>query len=238
LSLFDPWRLVFTCAVALLIYQIPWSNFGWRATPWQRTALIIPALMALITAEDISHLSLVITALFYVRIAYAQKNIRWSYISLGLLNWFAIRLIVQHNTQLILVAGMISLSILYLAQFDRDIKHHRQLRHYLRLLGSSIFCITALFEQPGIMTGAIAFGLILSGLGLRIRAFLFTGTITLVVTVLYQLIILIFIYSFLKWVVGLLTGISSIAIAAGFETKRDRLSHQLRSYREQLQSWQ
>lgn len=240
LSLFDPWRLVFTCAVALLIYQIPWSNFGWRATPWQRTALIIPALMALITAEDISNLSLVITALFYVRIAYAQKNIRWSYISLGLLNWFAIRLIiiVQHNTQLILVAGIISLSILYLAQFDRDLQHHRQLRHYLRLLGSSIFCITALFEQPGIIPGAIAFSLILSGLGLRIRAFLFTGTITLVLTVLYQLIILIFTYSFLKWVVGLLTGISSIAIAAGFETKRDRLSHQLRSYREQLQSWQ
>ena len=240
LSLFDPWRLVFTCAMALLIYQIPWSNFGWRATPWQRTALIIPALMALITAEDISNLSLLITALFYLRIAYAQKNIRWSYISLGLLNWFAIRLIiiVQHNTQLILVAGIISLSILYLAQFDRDLQHHRQLRHYLRLLGSSIFCITALFEQPGIMTGAIAFGLILSGLGLRIRAFLFTGTITLVLTVLYQLIILIFIYSFLKWVVGLLTGISSIAIAAGFETKRDRLAHQLRSYREQLQSWQ
>lgn len=239
LSLFDPWRLVFTCAMALLIYQIPWSNFGWRATPWQRTALIIPALMALITAEDISNLSLVITALFYVRIAYAQQNIRWSYISLGLLNWFAIRLIiVQPNTQLILVAGMISLSILYLAQFDRDLQHHRQLRHYLRLLGSSIFCITALFEQPGIMTGAIAFGLIFSGLGLRIRAFLFTGTITLVLTVLYQLIILIFTYSFLKWVVGLLTGISSIAIAAGFETKRDRLSHKLRSYREQLQSWQ
>jgi hypothetical protein len=88
------------------------------------------------------------------------------------------------------------------------------------------------------MTGAIAFGLIFSGLGLRVRAFLFTGTITLVLTVLYQLIILIFTYSFLKWVVGLLTGISSIAIAAGFETKRDRLSHQLRSYREQLQSWQ
>jgi hypothetical protein len=240
LSLFDPWRLVFTCSIALLIYQIPWSNFGWRATPWQRIALIIPALMALITAEDISNLSLVITALFYLRIAYAQKNIRWSYISLGLFNWLVIRLIiiVQQNTQLILVAGTIALSILYLAQFDRDLQHHRQLRHYLRLLGSSIFCITALFEQPGIIPGAIAFSLILSGLGLRIRAFLFTGTITLVVTVLYQLIILIFTYSFLKWVVGLLTGISSIAIAARFETKRDRLSHQLRSYRQQLQSWQ
>jgi hypothetical protein len=68
--------------------------------------------------------------------------------------------------------------------------------------------------------GKIPFGFIFSGLGLRIRAFLFTGTITLIVTVLHQLIILLFTYSFLKWVVGLLTGISSIAIAAGFENRK------------------
>ncbi|MGB5714124.1 MAG: hypothetical protein WBM44_24835, partial [Waterburya sp.] len=97
LSLFDPWRVIFTCALALLIYQIPWQNLGWRVTPWQRTALITPALMALVTAEDISDLSLVVTALFYLRIAYAQKNIRWSYISLGFINWAVIRLAWQHN---------------------------------------------------------------------------------------------------------------------------------------------
>lgn len=240
LSFFDPWRIVFTCAIALLIYQIPWQNFGWRSTPWQRSALIIPALMALITAEDISVLSLVISALFYLRIAYAQKNIRWSYISLGFINWLVIKLLGESNPQstVTVVAGIIGLSILYLAQFDPDLKLRRHLRHYLRLLGSSIFCITALFEQPAIITGAIAFGFILVGLGLKIRAFLFTGTITLVLTVLYQLIILIFTYSFLKWIIGLLTGISSIAIAAGFESQRDRLSHKLRNYRDQLQSWQ
>jgi hypothetical protein len=239
LSLFDPWRLVFTCAISLLIYQIPWQNFGWRTTPWQRTALIIPALMALITAEDISAFSLLITALFYLRIAYAQRNIRWSYISLGFVNWLAIRIVVeQTNTQSILVAGIISLSILYLAQFDPAVQSRRQIRHYLRLLGSSIFCTTALFEQPGIIPGAIAFSFIFVGLGLRIRAFLFTGTVTLILTVLHQLIILVFTYSFLKWVVGLLTGISSIAIAAGFENKRDRLSEQLKRYRDRLHSWQ
>ncbi len=240
LSFFDPWRIVFTCAIALLIYQIPWQNFGWRSTPWQRSALIIPALMALITAEDISVLSLLISALFYLRIAYAQKNIRWSYISLGFINWLVIKLLGEYNPQstVTVVAGIIGLSILYLAQFDPDLKLRRHLRHYLRLLGSSIFCIAALFEQPAIITGAIAFGFILVGLGLKIRAFLFTGTITLVLTVLYQLIILIFTYSFLKWIIGLLTGISSIAIAAGFESQRDRLSHKLRNYRDQLQSWQ
>jgi len=241
-GLLDSWYLngymVFTCAIAWLMYQIPWQNFGWRGTPWRYTALMLPALMVLSTVADISNFSLVVTALFYLGIAYLQRNIRWSYISLGLINWLAIRLIGQDHTPPMLVAGIISLSMLYIAQFDSNLQRHRHLRHYLRLLGSSIFCVTALFEQPGIIPGAIAFCFIFIGLGLKIRAFLFTGTITLIVTVLHQLIILLFTYSFLKWVVGLLTGISSIAIAAGFENKRDRVADRLKNYRDRLQSWQ
>ena len=105
-------------------------------------------------------------------------------------------------------------------------------------MGCSILCLAALFEQPGIIPGAIAFAFIFLGLGMRIRAFLFTGTICLVITVLHQLIILVFTYSFLKWVVGLLAGIGSIAIAAGFENKRDQVSHKVKSYGEQLKNWQ
>lgn len=239
LSLFDPWRVIFTCAVALAIYQIPWRNFGWRATPWQRTALITPALMALVTAENISYLSLIVTAIFYLRIAYHQKNIRWSYISLGFINWGIIRLVWQYNTELIWWAGILSLSILYIAQFDPYLKSHHQQRHYLRLLGSSIICIVALFYQDlGIIPSVISFSLILLGLGLRIRAFLFSGTITLIITVIYQLIILVLTYSFLKWIVGLVAGICSIVIAAGFEKQRDRLNNQLQSYGDKFKKWQ
>ena len=237
LSFFDPWRIVFTCAIALLIYQIPWQNFGWRSTPWQRTAIAIPVLMALVMAEDISYFSLLITALFYLRIAYAQNNIRWSYISLGLFNWLCLRAIEQYLNS-IWISIVVCCSILYIAQFDPYLQSQRQQRHYLRSVGSSVLCLTALFQQPGIGAGIIAFAFILSGLGLRIRAFLFTGTITLILTVLHQLIILVFTYSFLKWVVGLVTGISSIAIAAGFEKQRDRFSNKLRIYQIQLQRWQ
>ncbi len=238
LSLFDPWRVIFTCALALLIYQIPWHNLGWRATPWQHTALIIPAMMSLVTAEDISALSLVVTALFYLRIAYAQQNIRWSYISLGFINWLMIRFTWQHNPEFIWVGGIISLSILYIAQFDPYCQTHRQQRHYLRLIGSSIVCIFALLEQPGIIPGVISFGLIFLGLGLKIRAFLFTGTITLILTAIHQLVILVLTYSFLKWIVGLLAGICSIAIAAGFEKQRDQALNQLKNYSNKLQNWQ
>ena len=132
LSLFDPWRVIFTCAIALIIYQIPWHNFGWRSTPWQRTALVIPALMTLVTAEEISYLSLLITAVFYLRIAYYQRNIRWSYISLGFINWGVLRFIWQYNTEAIWFAAILSLSIFYIAQFDPDIQANRKQRHHPR----------------------------------------------------------------------------------------------------------
>jgi hypothetical protein len=238
LSLFDPWRVIFTCAIALLIYQIPWKNLGWNTTPWQRTALILPALMALITAEDISYLGLLITALFYLRVAYGQKNIRWSYLSLGLIDWGIVRLVWQDNYEFIWLAGIISLSVLYVAQFDPQIKTDYTQRHRWRLFGSSIICIVALFYQPGIVPSAIACGLIFVGLGLKIRAFLFAGTITLILTAIYQLVILVLAYSFLKWVVGLLAGICSIAIAAGFEKQRDQAISQLKNYSDKLQNWQ
>ncbi len=239
LSLFDPWRVIFTCAVALLIYQIPWQNLGWRKTPWQRTALIIPVLMTLITAEDVSYLSLGIVAAFYLHIAFYQKNLRWSYISLGFINWGIIRLVWQYNTELIWIAGIISLSILYVAQFDPYFKSHRRQRHYLRIGGSSIVCITALFYPDwGLIPGVISFSLIFVGLGFKIRAFLFVGTVTLIMTTIYQLIILVLTYSFLKWIVGLVAGICSIIIAAGFEQKRDRFNNQLKSYENKLKTWQ
>ncbi len=239
LSLFDPWRVILTCIVALAIYQIPWQNFGWRATPWRHTALIIPVLMALVTAEDISYLSLFCTALFYVRIAYYQKNLRWSYVSLGFINWGILRLVWQYNTDSIWLAGIIGLSILYIAQFDSYLQSSRQQRHYVRLLGTSIICTSALFHQHiGIVPSIISLIFIAIGLGFKIRAFLFTGTVTIILTVIYQLVILVLTYSFLKWIVGLLVGICSIVIAAGFEKQRKHLTNQLQAKTKQLKNWE
>ncbi|MCC0176444.1 hypothetical protein I4641_05560 [Waterburya agarophytonicola K14] len=239
LSFFDPWRVIFTCAIACLIYQIPWQNLGWRVTPWQRAAVVTPALMALVTAEDISYFSLFVTALFYLRIAYGQKNLRWSYISLGFINWGIIRLVWQFNTELIWLAGIASLSVLYIAQFDPYFRSQPRQRHLLRVVGCSIICFVALFYQdPGIIPGVISFILIFIGLGLKIRALLFSGTVTLILSVIYQLITLVAAYGFLKWVVGLLVGIVSIIVAAGFEKNRDRLTNKLQNYNQKLQNWQ
>ena len=234
LSLFDPWRVIFTCAIALLIYQIPWQDFGWRVTPWRRIALITPAVMVLAIAEDISYLSLLVAALFYLRIAYAQRNIRWSYISLGFIDWGIVR--AWQHFEFIWIPVAIGLSILYIAQFDPN--RSRRLRHYLRIVGCSVICVATLFYPSAIVSGAVAFIFIFIGLGLKIRAFLFTGTITLVLSVIYQLIILVMTYSFLKWIIGLLAGIGSIAIAARFERQRSLFNSQLKNYSDKLQNWQ
>ena len=237
LSLLDPWRIIFTCAIALLIYQIPWQNLGWRRTPWQRTALVMPATMMLATAE-ISNLGLLVTALFYLRIAYAQRNIRWSYPSLGMLGWLCVRLTLISAGNLTAIAGIVSFLLLYIAQLDPDLQSQHRLRHYLRLFATSIFCVVVLLDSSGLVAGAIALGTILLGLGLRIRAFLYIGTATLIITVVHQLIILIFAYSFLKWVVGLAVGIGSIVVAAGFENRREQILSKFQTYTNKLQDWQ
>ena len=237
LSLLDPARIVFTCAIALLIYHLPWRNLGWRPTPWRHTALVIPALMALVTAEDISYFNLLVTALFYLRIAFVQQ-IRWSYLSLGAINWAIIRFSWQNDLGFIGLGATLGWSILYIAQVDAYYQSHRSSRHLVRIIGSTIICMTAFIYDGGIIPGAISLGLIFVGLGLKIRAFLFTGTITLIAVVVYQLVILVLTYSFLKWAIGLVTGIVAIAIAAGLENPRDRALNRLKNYHRELQDWQ
>jgi hypothetical protein len=240
LSIFDRFWVIIACVIALIIYLIPWANLGWRETPWRNAALTLPLLTILITAPTVSSLSLLVAAVFYLYIAYRQSSLRWSYLSLGLINWAVMRLMWQENLEFIWFAIVISLSILYIAQVDPYFQSHCKQRHYLRLVGSGFTCLVALllYQDTGIIPSIISILLVFAGLGLRIRAFLFVGTITLMLTIIYQLIILVFTYSFLKWIVGLIAGIVSIVIAANFESQRDRLNERWQNYLNRLQEWQ
>ena len=116
----------------------------------------------------------------------------------------------------------------------------KPLRHYLRLLGTGIIGGAALWldHQTGIIPGIFSLIAILVGLALRIRAFLYIGTFTFVVDVFYQLVILIFDYPLLKWIVGLLVGLSLLSIAGSFETRRAQLNVLLQNWLAQLQEWE
>ncbi|ELS04786.1 hypothetical protein Xen7305DRAFT_00045220 [Xenococcus sp. PCC 7305] len=239
LSIFDPWWVVLTCVVGLVIYRIPWQKFGWQENPWRHFAIAMPIFISLVTAETISYFSLGIAALFYLYLAYYQKNLRWSYFSLGFIDWAIARFAWEYDLRTIWFACIIGLSILYIAQFDAYFVAHRKEQHYARLAGSGLICLVAMFYQDtGVIPGVISAIAIFAGLGLRIRAFLFVGTITFILTIVYQLVILVFTYSFLKWIIGLIAGIVLISIAANFESKRDRLTNQLQSYVDRLKDWQ
>jgi hypothetical protein len=243
LSIIDPWRILLISSVALIIYQLPWQSWGWQTKPWHRISLLAPLLSAIVTPYDISYLSLFIVAAFYGRIAYQQKNIRWSYLSLAFFDWGICRLLVEKQLEDPLwYAIVFGLSLLYIAQFDRAFlaKSQRKNRHYLRIVGSSTVCIFALIlhQESGIIPSVISLVFTFAGLAFRIRAFLFVGTISFLITAFYQLVVLIFSYSFLKWIIGLGTGIALISIAANFERRREQILNLLQGWFVQLREWQ
>jgi hypothetical protein len=243
LSIIDPWRILLISIVALIIYQLPWQSWGWQTKPWHRISLLAPLLSAIVTPYDISYISLFIVAAFYGRIAYQQKNIRWSYLSLAFFDWGICRLLIEKQLKDSLwYAIVFGLSLLYIAQFDRALItiSQRKNRHYLRIIGSSIICVVALIlhQESGIIPSIISLVFIFSGLALRIRAFLFVGTISFLMTAFYQLVVLVFSYSFLKWIIGLGTGIALISIAANFERRREQILNLLQGWFVQLREWQ
>jgi hypothetical protein len=242
LSILDPYKGIIVCLVALIIARLPWQNWGWRSTPWYVIAVTLPTLTALLTANNISYVNLLVVAVFYVGIAIARKNIRWTYMSLWFIDWGLTKFLVEYNfTDILWYASIIGLSVLAIAGFDPVLitPEQKTNRHYLRIFGSGIICLTALLfhQKTGITPSIISLLFVLTGLGLRIRAFLFVGTINFMLTVFYQLIILVFDRSFLKWVIGLVAGIILISIAANFERRREQINSLLQNWFEQLREW-
>jgi hypothetical protein len=243
LSILDPFRVILVCIVALFIYQIPWQSLGWESTPWHRFAIAIPSLSILVTIDRVSYISLFVVAAFYLRIALRQREIRWTYISLGFIDWAIARFLLENKlTDILYFASIVGLSLLYIAQFDRTLKQPQQRgnRHFLRVSGSGIICIIALLfhQETGLIPTVVSLLAIFLGLGLQIRAFLFMGTITFVLTGFYQLIVLSFEYPLAKWIVGLIAGIIFIIIAANFEKRREDITRLLQNWLQKLERWE
>ncbi|MEB3224800.1 MAG: hypothetical protein VKJ86_03245 [Synechococcus sp.] len=240
----DAFRVLLVSVLALIIFQLPWSNLGWQESPWHRVGIATPALCLAMTASDeISYLSLLSIGFVYLRLVQIQHNIRWSYISLIFGNWLLGKFLFDFNLlQPLSHALQIGLSILLIAQIDPDLKHKKQrnVRHFWRLIGSGVICVIALihYQEFGLTPAIMGLSLIFLALGTHIRAFLYNGTIVLTLTGLYQLVILIDRYSFAKWIIGLVAGIVLISIAANFEQRRLQILAVLDNWVEALNQWQ
>ncbi|PSB38979.1 hypothetical protein C7B69_02720 [filamentous cyanobacterium Phorm 46] len=237
-----PWKVAFASLLAYFIYILPWDNWGWSKKPWQIIASLIPIVVILESPAKFYPISLLIAAAFYVFLAWEKQEVRFTYVSVAIIDWILLRWFGQMGlTQPEWYFTPLGLSFLYVAQFDRALQLPAQkpLRHNLRMLATGLICGIPLLTQQsnGLVAGGFSLVAIAAGLALRVRAFLFVGTGIFLINVFYQLVVLIFEHPLIKWAIGLAFGILFIWIAATFETRRDRISAFVQHWVVQFQLW-
>ncbi len=250
-TLLLPWMGAIISVISYFLYFLPWQRWGWIVKPWRRTAVILPVILATISLmlvpsanEIYSYISTGITIIFYFALAQLSQKIRLTYYALELANLAIYRGLLSTNINLDLVWWVtpVALSGLYIAQIDPNFKHsqQRQTRHFIRCIATGIICGTALFsyQWTGIIPGIFSLVAIFAGLGLRVRAFLYIGTVTFLINACNQLIILNMTYSFLKWIIGFIVGLLLIWIAANFETRREQIFSLLQEQSTDFDRWE
>jgi hypothetical protein len=182
-----PWNGAIACVFAYFLYILPWESWGWSKKPWQLAAYIIPLIILWETRLHVYPITIAIAAAYYIFLAKIRENIRFTYISVALIDWALFRWFWDlHLTDTLWYITPIGLSLLYIAQVDVNLilPDYKTSRHYLRLLGSSIICGWAiLFHQDtAVIPGIFSLIAIFAGLALRVRAFLYVGTATFFIT--------------------------------------------------------
>jgi hypothetical protein len=238
-----PWSGFFASMGAVACSLFPWRSWGWSSRPWQSLALILPLIPIMGYPEQINQISLLIIGGFYLWLARKREQSRWYYLTLIIFDWLIIRWLEEFAlAEPFAYIALLGLSIICLTAIEPLCQgaEGKTFRHYLRLFGTGIICGSALWlhYETGIIPGIVSLLAIFAGLAFQTRAFLYIGTLTFLGDVFYQLVILVFDYPLLKWVVGLILGISLLFIASSFETRRTQLSALLQNWVEQLQNWE
>ncbi len=234
---------------AVLLYFLPWRNWGWNLRPWRNMALLLPAIAVMLTSSQIALQSLLIVAAFYGWTAKAERQPRLSYLGLLLLDWALFRYLNQQGWLTLTWASMaLAGSLLYVAQVDPTLQNDRQQRHWLRSFAVGMLSLTLIYQAEletgaaavwiSLLTLAGAMGLIGLGLGLRVRAFLYVGTATFVIRILRLLWLFIDSYSLLLWAVGIVIGLMFIWIAATFEARRSQVSALVQYWLSEFERWE
>jgi hypothetical protein len=239
LGIIDEGLILISCILGLLVLLAPWRQWGWHDRPWRMVALVLPLSRVVFESDRISLLNLAVLAVFYAGVSRRQKQFGWAYLSLIFVNWAAIRLLFEyHLTSPLWYATSIGLSILAAVQWDPYWQTSKQNRHYGRILGSSTIAVTALlWHQPWLPIG-IGLAIAICGIVLRVRAWLYIGTITFLLTNAYQLLILITEYPITKWAIGLLAGVLIITLAANFERRKEQIERAIGYWLDRFQEWE
>jgi len=253
------WAAAVACPIAMLLEVTPWKRWGWNSRAGQRWAALLPGIVVLLTAWDISIQALLIAAVFYAGMAQRRRQVRLGYVSLLLLDFALLRIFDQLQLRDGLwYGGLLGANLLFLAQVDPQLapspgqalqeQPARGLRHWLRCLGAAIICLSGLYQAEVGITGlggfaaggvAIALGLafVAAGIALRIRAFLYVGTLTFVIRVLLQVWRYIQTDSLFLWGIGIALGSLLIWIAATFEARRSQITALMDYWVVELNAW-
>ncbi|OUC12483.1 MAG: hypothetical protein B0A82_22305 [Alkalinema sp. CACIAM 70d] len=240
------WGGAIATLVAAVTYAIPWRRWGWDDRPWQHCTLSLPTAVPLLTALTINVPSLLITGGFYAGFATVTQQIRVSYLGLLFAIWGLFQLFMQWQFQDPLwYVSVLSLSLLYIVQVDPSLRSQadKEKRHWIRCLAVGLFCATAFLQSEqswlqGLLTIGLGLGLIFAGLGLRVRAYLYVGTVMFMLKVLRQLWLFISDYSLLLWGLGILVGLLLIWIAATFEARRSQAIAFVQYWVNELDAWE
>ncbi|NJN01430.1 MAG: hypothetical protein HC816_02540 [Leptolyngbyaceae cyanobacterium RM1_1_2] len=243
LSVLDDWAGAIAGVIAVGLYTLPWRRWGWPLRPWRRSAMVLPILVTTVGGLWLNLLNFWAAAGFYGWLSWRRQQIRLSYLSLGLIDWAIARWLFDRSIgeglyYLLLLGGL----LLYIAQVDPylSLPAHKSQRHWLRVVGLGIILLYSLLAEPwsGLPVAIFSLGALLLGLGLRIRAFLYTGTVIFVLNALNQLVLLNGEYPLIKWILGLVAGIALISIAADFERRREQWINLAQDWRGSLARWQ
>ena len=246
------WAGAIAAGVAVSVYCFPWARWGWTPQPAQQSAIALPAIALLLTAPTTNFQTLLLVAAFYAGFASHTRQIRLSYGSVLLANWAIARLLRQIQlTAPLWTALLVGGSLLYLAQVEPYLQaqSQREQRHWLRCLAAALICLTAFAQAEqgisglspvvaGLLVIAIGFAFILLGLVQRVRAFLYVGTLTFLLQVLWQIWQFGREYSLLLWVLGIVVGLVLIWIAATFEARKAQADALLQQWVTALEAWE
>jgi hypothetical protein len=241
-----PWASAIASGVSLGLYSLPWEKGGWIRTPFKRVALALPLLTMFLTAFIVNTSSLLLTGGFYGWMAFTTQTTRLSYLGLAVANWAAFRLLDEYQlTSRIWSVSLVGLSVLFIAQVDPLLRSSSQknLRHWLRCFAIGLISATVLYESDpyfgaGLLAIGLSLGLILIGLLLRVRAFLYVGTVLFVAKILRIVWLFIADESLVLWALGIALGLLLIWIAATFEARRTQVTALLRYWITELEQWQ
>lgn len=243
LRVLDNWWSGVACGVGVGLYGLPWHRWGWPRQPWRRMAVLVPLAVLVLTPGFTHYPSLGIVSGFYGWLAWATRRVRISYLSVflaiwGIWHWLAQQPLSSAMAQV----TPFGLALLYIAQVDPGLLQSdlKPTRHWVRIFGMGSILGTALISSGwgGLPLAVLSLGAIALGLGLRVRAYLYIGTVVFGLNALDQLILLNTAYPFMKWVIGILVGVTLIWIAADFERRRTQWLGLAQTWSQELESWQ